>query len=87
MDPKKVFTGNAAFLADMKFEGDLKKEDADYKQMYLTLFNGITYALSQIKRMNFGRARDILIDAQQEAEEIYISGAEDIRLEEEKTEE
>ena len=87
MDPKKVFTGNAAFLADMKFEGDLQKEEANYKQMYLTLFNGITYALSQIKRMNFGRARDILMDAQKEAEEIYISGADDIRIEEEKTEE
>ena len=87
MDPKKVFSGNAAFLADMKFESDLEKDDADYKQMYLTLFNGITYALSQIKRMNFGHARDILMDAQQEAEEIYISGADDIRIEEEKTEE
>ena len=87
MDPKKVFSGNAAFLADMKFEGDLQKEEANYKQMYLTLFNGITYALSQIKRMNFGRARDILMDAQKEAEEIYISGADDIRIEEEKTEE
>ena len=87
MDPKKVFTGNAAFLAGMKFESDLEKDDADYKKMYLTLFNGITYALSQIKRMNFGRARDILMDAQKEAEEIYISGADDIRIEEEKTEE
>ena len=87
MDPKKVFSGNAAFLADMKFESDLEKDDADYKKMYLTLFNGITYALSQIKRMNFGRARDILMDAQKEAEEIYISGADDIRKEEEKTEE
>ena len=87
MDPKKVFSGNAAFLADMKFESDLQKEEANYKQMYLTLFNGITYALSQIKRMNFGRARDILMDAQKEAEEIYISGADDIRKEEEKTEE
>ena len=87
MDPKKVFMGNAAFLADMKFGSDLKKEDADYKQMYLALFNGITYALSQLKRMNVGRARDILMDAQKEAEEIYISGADDIQMEEEKTEE
>ena len=82
-----MFTGNAAFLGDMKFEGDLQKEEANYKQMYLTLFNGITYALSQIKRMNFGHARDILMDAQKEAEDIYISGADDIRIEEEKTEE
>ena len=78
MDPKKVFSGNAAFLADMKFESDLEKDDADYKKMYLTLFNGITYALSQIKRMNFGRARDILMDAQKEAEEIYITGKDGI---------
>ena len=77
MDPKKVFTGNAAFLADMKFESD-EKDDADYKKMYLTLFNGITYALSQIKRMNFGRARDILMDVQKEAEEIYITGKDGI---------
>ena len=74
MDLKKVFTGNDAFLADMKFESSLTKDDADYKKMYLTLFNGITYALSHIKRMNFGRARDILMDAQKEAEEIYITG-------------
>ena len=87
MDPKKVFSGNAAFLADMKFESDLEKDDADYKKMYLTLFNGITYALSQIKRMNFGRARDILMDAQRETEEIYISGADDIQPEKEETEE
>jgi len=87
MDPKNVFTGNAAFLADMKFESDLKEEDADYRQMYLALFNGITYALSQMKRMNFGRARDILEDAQKEAEELYISAADDIEPEDAETEE
>ena len=87
MDLKEVFTGNAAFLADMKFAGDYKKEEADYKRMYLTLFNGITYALSQINRMNYGRARDILKDAQKDAEEIYISGADEMDEMPEETEE
>ena len=45
----------------------------DYEKMYYLLFNAITDALEQIEQQNFGSAKDLLIAAQQEAEEIYMS--------------
>ena len=45
----------------------------DYEKMYHLLFNAITDALEQIEQQNFGSAKDLLIAAQQKAEEIYIS--------------
>ena len=45
----------------------------DYEKMYHLLFNAITDALEQIEQQNFGSAKDLLIAAQQEAEEIYIT--------------
>ena len=45
----------------------------DYEKMYHSLFNAITDALEQIEQLNFGSAKDLLIAAQQQAEEIYIS--------------
>lgn len=45
----------------------------DYEKMYHLLFNAITDALEQIEQQNFGSAKDLLIAAQQQAEEIYIS--------------
>ena len=41
--------------------------------MYTTLFNAITDALEKIEKQNIGLAREQLIAAQQQAEEIYIS--------------
>ena len=49
-------------------------ENTDYKKMYLTLFNAITGAVQNLEWKNYDRAKDILIQAQQEAEDIYISG-------------
>lgn len=46
---------------------------ANYEKMYSTLFNAITDALEQIEQQNFGNAKDLLIAAQQQAEEIYIT--------------
>ena len=46
---------------------------ANYEKMYSSLFNAITDALEQIEQQNFGSAKDLLIAAQQKAEEIYIS--------------
>ena len=46
---------------------------ANYEKMYSTLFNAITDALEQIEQQNFGSAKDLLIAAQQQAEEIYIT--------------
>ena len=45
----------------------------DYEKMYHLLFNAITDALEQIEQQNFGSAKDLLIAAQQQAEEIYIT--------------
>jgi len=44
----------------------------DYQKLYSKLFNAITDALEQLLRQNVGCARDILIRAQQEAEETYL---------------
>lgn len=46
---------------------------ANYDKMYSLLFNAITDALEQIEQQNFGSAKDLLIAAQQKAEEIYMS--------------
>ena len=45
----------------------------DYEKMYHLLFNAITDALEQIEQQNFGSAKDLLIAAQQEAEDVYMS--------------
>ena len=46
---------------------------ANYEKMYSSLFNAITDALEQIEQQNSGSAKDLLIAAQQQAEEIYIT--------------
>jgi len=45
----------------------------DYQKPYTLLFNAVTDALEALARQNFGQAREILIRAQQEAEEAYLS--------------
>lgn len=45
----------------------------NYQKMYTLLFNAITDALEQMESQNFGTAKEALITAQQEAEEIYMS--------------
>ena len=40
---------------------------------YHLLFNAITDALKKIEGQNYGDAKDLLIAAQQKAEEIYIT--------------
>ena len=44
----------------------------EYKVMYLTLFNAVTDALAELENANYGKTKDILITAQQQAEDIYI---------------
>ena len=44
----------------------------EYKTMYLTLFNAITDALAELENADYVKTKDILITAQQQAEEIYI---------------
>ena len=47
-----------------------------YQELYYYLFNQITDAVSAIERQNFGTAKDILIRAQQTAEERYLDAEE-----------
>ena len=46
--------------------------DADYKQMYLNLFNAVSDAIEQIENKNYGFAEQMLKLAQEECEEIFI---------------
>ncbi|MBP1553438.1 MAG: hypothetical protein J6B21_04705 [Oscillospiraceae bacterium] len=46
--------------------------DADYKQMYLNLFNAVSDAIEQIENKNYGIAANLLKNAQAECEEIFI---------------
>ena len=45
----------------------------DYEKLYHLLFNAITDALKQMESQNFVTAKETLITAQQEAEELYMS--------------
>ena len=45
----------------------------EYKKLYHLLFNAITDALEQMEQQNYGSAKDLLIAAQQTAEDIYIT--------------
>lgn len=47
---------------------------ADYQTMYLHLFNRVTDAVSALERMDIGQAKEILMNAQKEAELLYIDG-------------
>ena len=51
----------------------------DYEKMYHLLFNAITDALEQLEQQNYGSAKDLLIAAQQQAEEIYITAENETR--------
>ena len=44
----------------------------NYEKLYHLLFNAITDALEQMEQQNYGTAKETLITAQQEAEEIYM---------------
>lgn len=47
-----------------------------YQELYYYLFNQITDAITAIERQDFGTAKDILIRAQQTAEERYLDAEE-----------
>ena len=48
-----------------------------FRKMYLALFNAVTDAIRALDRGEAVRARQILVSAQQESEEIYLQGEED----------
>ena len=43
-----------------------------YQSLYLSLFNSITDALRQMAGQNYGQAKELLVSAQQRAEERYL---------------
>ncbi|MEA4955937.1 MAG: hypothetical protein VB096_10590 [Pseudoflavonifractor sp.] len=43
-----------------------------YRKLYFTLFNSLTDALEALEIKNYGRAKEILQKAQQNAEEQYL---------------
>ena len=49
----------------------------DYKALYLMVFNAITDALREQEQMNFGKARELLQQAQIRAEEWYLDQSEE----------
>lgn len=49
----------------------------DFPKYYTHLFNRVTDAIEAIQRQNYVAAQDILIKAQQEAEELYLADGEE----------
>lgn len=49
-----------------------KKDKADYKKMYMALFQSMLKAMEAIEAQNYGQAVEILKQGQQDAEEIYM---------------
>lgn len=47
----------------------------NYKELYFKLFSAAADAVEAIEAMNFGQAKEILIAAQQNAEEAHLSAA------------
>ena len=48
-----------------------------FPKYYTRLFNGITDALKAMEEQNYIKAQDILIRAQQDAEEMYLDDGDD----------
>lgn len=45
----------------------------DFPKYYTRLFNGVTDALEAMQAQNYIKAQDILIQAQQDAEELFLA--------------
>ena len=43
-----------------------------YRKMYYHLFNAVTDALAALEKQNIGQAKELLMEAQQQCEEIYL---------------
>ena len=48
----------------------------NFEQMYFTLFSAICNAVDAIGEMNFGEAKEILLEATKQTEEQYIDSDE-----------
>ncbi len=50
---------------------------SEYKNAYHILWQAITHALNELQLLNIGTAKELLVQAQIDAEESYISYGED----------
>lgn len=46
----------------------------EYKKPYLALFNALSNIAEEIERQNYGKAKQLIAEAQKQAEEIFIEG-------------
>ena len=46
---------------------------ADYAQLYARMVDASERAIAEIEKQNYGTARDILIAAERQCEELYVS--------------
>lgn len=53
-------------------ENEINREEPVYKEMYYTLFRGVTKALNNIRKQNYGLAEQVLCEAQVQAEQIFM---------------
>ena len=60
------------FVKSLRFQDELA-DDADYKKMYLVLFNAATSAIDYLNQQKYDRAKEALIIAQQDTEEVFLS--------------
>jgi hypothetical protein len=57
-----------------------KTEDMEmenYEVLYKVLFNGMTNAVRELEGQNYGNAHQVLVKAQQDAEEIFMNDGEE----------
>ena len=45
----------------------------NYKELYILMLDASERAIEEIENQNYGAAKEILVTAEQECEEIYIS--------------
>ena len=50
---------------------------ADYAQLYARMVDASERAITEIERQNYGAAREILIAAERQCEELYVSAPEE----------
>ena len=50
---------------------------ADYAQLYARMVDASERAITEIEKQNYGAAKEILIAAEQQCEELYVSATEE----------
>lgn len=69
-----AFEQKALDIIDRYMNGDHNMDE--YKAPYLLLFNRVSDAVKQLDEQNYGAAKALLLDAQHEAEALFIEEAE-----------